>query len=164
MDDNQAANRQATPPDLGILLSAGIRGFVDLLHAELSVRGFEDVRPAYGVVFRALRDGPQTLTSLAARLGVTKQAASKVVNEMDAKRLLRRRSDRRDGRTKQLELTARGRKAMETAIVIGNEIEQRLEHLTSRADLERTKTVLAAFVELAGGAEALADRRSRASW
>ena len=109
-------------PDLGILLTLAVRGFVDSLHAELRVRGFADLRPPYGVVFRALRDKPLTLTELAARLGVTKQSAAKVVNEMEAKKFLRRKGSPTDGRAKTLELTARGREAMATAIAIGGEL------------------------------------------
>ena len=89
-------------PDLGILLTASLRGFVDLLHAQLGAQGYGDVRPAFGVVFRALRDGPLTLTALAGRLGVTKQAAAKVVDEMERKGLLVRRADPADARAKGL--------------------------------------------------------------
>ena len=150
--------------DLGILLTTAMRGFVDLLHAELVKRGYGEVRPAFGVVFRALRDGPLTLTELAARLGVTKQAAAKVVDEMDAKGLLRRRADPSDARAKLLELTARGRGAMRTAIAIGADLEARLREHTSDAAVVGTKATLAAFVDQAGGTRELADRRSRALW
>src|SRR3954469_24434435 len=114
-------------PDLGILLTLAMRGFVDALHAELGVRGFADLRPPYGVVFRALRDKPLTLTELAGRLGVTKQSAAKVVNEMEAKDLLRRKGSPTDGRAKSLELTPRGQQAMATAIAVGAELRQRLQ-------------------------------------
>lgn len=151
-------------PDLGILLSASMRGFVDLLHTRLSAAGFDDVRPAYGVVFRSLRDGPLTLTALAARLGVSKQATLKVVDEMDQKRLLRRRLDKTDARAKLLELTPRGQRAMAMARAIGTELEAELTTQVGARNLALTKRVLATFVELAGGATELADLRSRALW
>ena len=152
------------PPDLGILLTLSLRGFVDLLHGELGQRGFADVRPPFGVVFRALRDGPLTLTDLAARLGVTKQAAAKVVTEMVGKGMLRRRPDVRDARAKLLEFTPRGRLAMRTAIEIGADVERRLREQVGDGAADELKQTLAAFVELAGGAAELAQRRSRLVW
>ena len=64
------------PPDLGILLTASLRGFVDLLHAQLGAQGYADVRPAFGVVFRALRDGPLTLIVSASILGFDGQIST----------------------------------------------------------------------------------------
>src|SRR4051794_18606925 len=118
--------------DLGILLTLALRAFVDQLHHELDAEGFADVRPAFGVVFRALRDEPLTLTDLAGRLGVTKQAASKVVEEMTQLRLVRRRTSPADARAKLLTLTPRGRRAMAAAMRIGADIDARLAQQTGR--------------------------------
>jgi DNA-binding MarR family transcriptional regulator len=150
--------------DLGILLVLALRGFIDDLHSELARRGFADVRPPFGVVFRALRDGPLTLTDLATRLGVTKQAAAKVVDEMAAKRLLRRRASPVDARAKLLELTSRGRSAMATAIEIGNHLDARLRSSVGTAAVDSMHATLEAFVELAGLKDDLARRRSPALW
>jgi len=159
-----ASGAGRVPSDLGILLTVSLRGFVDLLHGELGQQGFADVRPPFGVVFRSLRDGPLTLTDLAARLGVTKQAAAKVVTEMAGKRLLRRRPDARDSRAKLLELTPRGRRAMSTAIGIGADIERRLRERVGDGAVDSLAETLTAFAELAGGSAELAARRSRALW
>ena len=97
--------------DFGILLTLALRSFVEQLHAELAHVGYADVRPAFGVVFRGLRDDGRTLTELAAQLGVTKQAAAKVVTEMVAKGLVERRARIADGREKELVLSTRGRAA-----------------------------------------------------
>jgi DNA-binding MarR family transcriptional regulator len=151
-------------PDLGILLTNAMRGFVDLLHARLEEQGFADLRPPFGVVFRALRDGPLTLTVLAGRLGVTKQATSKVVDEMAGKGLLRRRPDASDARAKLLELTPRGRRAMQAAIGIGAEIEARLRERAGDVAVDRMRVALAELVDQAGGSLELGERRSRATW
>jgi DNA-binding MarR family transcriptional regulator len=150
--------------DLGILLTLALRGFVDQLHAELRVHGFEDVRPAFGVVFRALQGDPLTLTALSSRLGVTKQSAAKVVDEMEAKKLLRRRDSRTDGRAKLIELTARGRKAMKTAIEVGAQINQRLRDAVGPEAAATMHRSLASFVDQAGLGEDLARRSSPAVW
>ena len=160
----QVGRPPADDPDLGILLTLALRGFVDLLHEGLGGQGYADLRPAFGVVFRALRDDPLTLTQLAARLGVTKQAASKVVDEMAVKQLVRRLPAPDDARAKLLELTPRGRSAMAAAIALGGAIEQRLRGEAGDDRTDVAREVLATFVRLAGGAEELALRRSRAVW
>jgi DNA-binding MarR family transcriptional regulator len=153
-----------TAADLGILLTLSLRGFTTGLHSELAARGFADLRPAFGVVFRALRDEPLTLTDLASRLGVSKQATSKVVDEMVTKRLVRRRVAAQDARAKPLELTARGRRAMATAIAIGGEIDARLRDAVGARAVDSMHKVLEAFVELSGLKDDLDRRRSPALW
>ena len=154
----------ASPADLGILLTLGLRAFVDRLHAGLDETGFEDVRPSFGVVFRALRDGPLTLTGLAGRLGVTKQAAAKVVSEMVATSLVQRTASRTDGRAKELALTDRGRAAMSTAISLGSSIEASLREQVGAETVAALRRGLEGFIVQAGDAEDLARRRSRALW
>ena len=60
------------------------RLLVDALHERLAARGWTDVRPAYGFVLLALRDGPAPLRDLPAALGTSKQAVSKLVEGMVA--------------------------------------------------------------------------------
>jgi DNA-binding MarR family transcriptional regulator len=159
------ADMRATPGqdgDIGILLTLGLRAFTDLLHAELGERGFGDLRPAFGVVFRALRDEPLTLTELADRLRVTKQAAAKVVDEMVAKGLVRKRPDRGDGRAKLLELTARGRRATDTAREIGAHINARVVSDAGPRAAAGMWRALEALVLAGGLGDDLAHRRSPA--
>lgn len=148
--------------DLGILLTLALRAFTDQLHAELAQRGFGDLRPAFGVVFRALRDEPLTLTVLAGRLGVTKQAAAKVVDEMQAKQLLRKRDSSADGRAKLLELTPRGRRAMAAAIEIGAGIDQRVLAAAGPRAAQGMRRALERLIIDSGLGDDLARRRSPA--
>ena len=151
-----------TQADLGILLTLALRSFTDQLHAELGRRGFGELRPAFGVVFRALRDEPLTLTVLAGRLGVTKQAAAKVVDEMEVKKLLHKRGSREDGRAKLLQLTARGRRAMATAIEIGASIDERLVDAAGPRAAQGMRRALETLIVGAGLGDDLARRRSPA--
>jgi DNA-binding MarR family transcriptional regulator len=148
--------------DIGILLTLGLRAFIDELHAELGRRGFADLRPAFGVVFRALRDSPLTLTELADQLRVTKQAAAKVVNEMEGKGLLRKRAAADDGRAKLLELTTRGRKATTTAVEIGAQINARVEAGVGPRAAASMRRALECLIVDAGLGDDLARRRSPA--
>jgi DNA-binding MarR family transcriptional regulator len=149
-------------PDLGILLTLSLRAFTDQLHAALREQGFGDLRPAFGVVFRALRDEPLTLTQLAAQLRVTKQAAAKVVGEMEAKRLVLKRPSGADGRAKLLELTARGRQAMTVAITIGGQINERLIDAVGSRATRGLRLALEQLIADSGLGEDLARHRSPA--
>ncbi len=150
------------PADLGIMLTLALRCFVDGLHQGLGGQGFQDLRPPFGVIFRALRDGPLTLTALAARLGVTKQSAAKLVDEMVAKGLIERSDSDLDGRAKLLGLTDRGRLAMATAIGVGKDIERRLVDAVGPDEEQQFRRTMEAFIHLFGGGEDLIHRRSRA--
>jgi len=154
----------ARTADLGITLTLAMRGFVDLLHRGMDERGFGDVRPAYGVVFRALRDGGLTLTALAEQLGVTKQSAAKVVADMQVVGLVAKRPSDTDGRAVVLELTDRGRAAMVTAIAIGGQLQDALAAEVGEDAVDDLHRTLGAFIATAGGADDLTRRRSRAVW
>lgn len=71
-------------------------------------RGFEGVRPAHGFAFARLAPDGATVTDLAVHLGVTKQAASQLVDEMVRKGYAERRGHPEDARARLIVLTARG--------------------------------------------------------
>lgn len=71
-------------------------------------RGFEG-RPAYGFAFTRLAPDGATVTDLAAHLGVTKQAASQLVDELARKGYVERRPHPGDARARLVVLTERGR-------------------------------------------------------
>ncbi|MFE6285073.1 MarR family winged helix-turn-helix transcriptional regulator [Streptomyces sp. NPDC057877] len=70
-------------------------------------RGFEG-RPAYGFAFTRLAPDGATVTDLAVHLGVTKQAASQLVDELVRKGYVERRAHPEDARARLVVLTGRG--------------------------------------------------------
>ena len=72
-----------------------------------------DLRFADGVVFQHLVAGPRTIGALAERLGVSQQAASKAVADLERRGYVRREADPGDGRARLVALTARGDAAIE---------------------------------------------------
>ncbi|WP_314224249.1 MarR family winged helix-turn-helix transcriptional regulator [Streptomyces zaehneri] len=70
-------------------------------------RGFE-ARPAYGFAFTRLAPDGATVTELGAHLGVTKQAASQLVEELVRKGYAERRPHPEDARARLIVLTERG--------------------------------------------------------
>ncbi|MFE9444306.1 MarR family winged helix-turn-helix transcriptional regulator [Streptomyces sp. NPDC006602] len=71
-------------------------------------RGFDGIRPAHGFAFVRLTPDGATVTELAAHLGVTKQAASQLVDEIVRKGYAERRPHPGDARARLVVLTGRG--------------------------------------------------------
>ena len=89
------------------LLSAG-RALVDGISAGVRARGFGDVRPAHGFAFARLAPDGATITELAEHLGVTRQAAAQLVDELLARGYVRRSRHPDDARARLITLTDRG--------------------------------------------------------
>jgi DNA-binding MarR family transcriptional regulator len=118
--------QDATRTDFGLLLAQAFNAYIEHLHRGLADRGFSDLRPAFGLALRALHERPRTLTALAGELGVTKQAAAKVVGELEARSLIEREPSPDDRRATLLRLSPRGRALVAAAIRIGNAVERDL--------------------------------------
>ncbi|MGW1780875.1 MarR family winged helix-turn-helix transcriptional regulator [Streptomyces sp. NPDC002143] len=71
-------------------------------------RGFVEVRPAHGFAFARLAPGGATVGELGVHLGVTKQAASQLVDELVRKGYVERRPHPDDARARLIVLTERG--------------------------------------------------------
>lgn len=123
----------ASTIDFGILLGLAYQTFVDDLRATLHGKGFTDLGPSYGYVFRALGAEALHLRSLAGRLNMTDQGAAKIVDEMEARGYVERHADPDDRRIKRLRLARRGRSALAAARRFHRLYERRLaERLGSR--------------------------------
>jgi DNA-binding MarR family transcriptional regulator len=91
-----------------LLLRASSR-LVDGIQGRMVERGFADVRPGHGFAFTLIAGGGATAGQLAEHLGVTKQAAAQMVQEIESKGYVARSTDPADRRAKRVVLTARGR-------------------------------------------------------
>jgi DNA-binding MarR family transcriptional regulator len=85
----------------------------DELQRRLAADGLDDLRFADGFVFQHLVDGPRTIGSLAERLGVTQQAASKSVADLERRGYVTREPDPDDARARRVALTDRGHAAID---------------------------------------------------
>jgi DNA-binding MarR family transcriptional regulator len=110
-------------PPLARLFAMGFRLLIDGLHERLAERGWTDVRPAFGFVLLALRQGPASLRDLPEVLGTSKQAASKLVDAMVAAGYVERAVDPGDARAKRVQLSARGRELLAAVEEIYAELE-----------------------------------------
>jgi len=93
---------------LSALVLATGNALVDGIQAGVVERGFTDVRPAHGFAFARLAPAGATVSELATHLGVTRQAAAQLVDELVAKGYVERRRHPDDGRAQLITLTERG--------------------------------------------------------
>jgi DNA-binding MarR family transcriptional regulator len=93
---------------LPLRLFVGFRQLIDGVHAELAREGHPELRPLHGFVFQAIgRDGT-TAVELGRRLGVSKQAAGKTIDNLERLGYVERATDPTDARRKLVRLTDRG--------------------------------------------------------
>ena len=135
---------QAVP--LARLLAMGYRLMVDGLHERLQAAGWHDVRPAYGFVLLATRDEPSTTNDLAALMGISKQATSKLLDQMETAGYVRRTDSALDGRVKDIALAARGRRLLAEDERIYEQLEQEWAATVGRRAVGAMRTNLARVV------------------
>ncbi len=131
---------------LPLLLFAGFRTLIDELHAELAGHGHPDVRPAYGFALQAIGPDGATASELGRKLGVSKQAAGKTVDRLEALGYARRAEDPADARRKRIELTTRGADVLARSARTFDDLRDRLVAEVGVAkvrDLEATLRALA---------------------
>lgn len=85
------------------------------------------LRPSHTALFPHVDLEGTRLTELARRLGVTKQAASQLVDELEAMGVLERVPDPKDGRAKLVRFSRRGRAALLDGLSTLRAIEADLE-------------------------------------
>ena len=111
--------------ELPLLLFAGFRSIIDELHIELARRGHQDMRPAHGFAMQAIGFSGATATEVGRRLGISKQAAGKTVERLEALGYVQRAGDGVDRRRKLVRLTPRGTEALTLSASIFTDIRAR---------------------------------------
>ena len=123
------------------------RQIIDELHARLAARGYGDVSPNFGYVLLAVREQPMTVTAIASLLGVTKQAASKLIDGMAADGYVSRTANADDARAKAIAISARGKRFLTTVESIYDEIETEWAGIASKARMDALRAGLQSVVE-----------------
>jgi DNA-binding MarR family transcriptional regulator len=150
--------------DLAILVVGAARVVVDRLGEAVQRAGVDDMRPPFGYVIRALADRDRSLTELAGLLGVSKQAAIKVVDEMQARGFLSRHVDSSDRRVKVLRLTDKGVTVRRAALAASYAMEQELRHELGDSDVDALRQGLGELLARHGALDDARAGRSRALW
>jgi DNA-binding MarR family transcriptional regulator len=99
----------------------------DLVIVRLAERGHAAVRPAHAAVFQYLDDTGTTVSTLAARAQMTKQAMAELVGHLERHGYVVRVPDPADRRAKLVQPTATGREVVAIAQELVPEVEQRID-------------------------------------
>ena len=94
----------------------------------------------------AVAGRPRTGAEIAALMGMTKQAASKLLDEMEAADYVRRKPDRDDARAKLVTITPRGKRLLATVEAIYRELEAEWAATIGAGHVEQMRANLTAVV------------------
>ena len=151
-----------TEPDLAILFTAANRCLADRLSQAVASAGGEAMRPSFGFVLRAVAAEQPSVSRLAELLGVTKQGASRLADDMVTLGYLRRDEDPVDRRRTRLRLSPAGERIRARALAESHAIEDELRQRFGDTEVRHLRALLTDFIEHHGGADELAAQRSRA--
>jgi DNA-binding MarR family transcriptional regulator len=130
------------------ILRAG-QAAIEELHRRLAERGHPGVRPAHGYAFQAIGADGATATDLGERLGVTKQAAGQMVDELTRLGYVTREADPSDGRRRLVQLTPRGVDCLRAS---ADAFEEIVAEWRARGDeVDTAVAALAGLTDLYGG-------------
>ena len=131
------------PANLVVLLREAYVRLNDVVLVRLAQRGHDAVRPAHAAVFQYLDDTGTTVSLLAERARMTKQAMAELIRHLEAHGYVRRVPDPTDGRAKLVLPTDRGDEVVEIAQSLAPEAEELISAVLGpdrtavlRADLE----------------------------
>ncbi|WP_374103622.1 MarR family winged helix-turn-helix transcriptional regulator [Streptomyces sp. ISL-86] len=138
--------------ELTFLLGLGFQLMLGEFTRRLGEAGYADLRPLHGMAFQALKGPGATATELAERLGVTKQAAGQIVDDLEKRGYVRREPHPEGGRRKLVVLTGAATDHLAVAGRILHELEAELGRST---DLAILRTELIHVVRTLHGEEGL---------
>ncbi|MCT2589276.1 MarR family transcriptional regulator [Streptomyces sp. N2-109] len=147
--------------ELTFLLGLAFQLLLGEFNDRVAEAGYPDLRPVHGLAFQALGPAGATSSELAARLGVTKQAAGQIVDDLERRGYVRREAHPAGGRRKLVVLTeaAQAHLAVAGRLLHGLEAElaTRLgaggEAETGAAELGRLRTDLVRVIRALAGTE-----------
>ena len=117
------------------------------------------VRYAHGFLIQQLVEGPRPVGEIAENLGVTSQAVSKSVRELEALGYVDRSSDPADGRVRRVALTDKGRAMLEATRATRAALNVELAEALGPERAQAAAATLKAALEARGAMELVQTRR-----
>jgi DNA-binding MarR family transcriptional regulator len=140
------------PENTAVLLREAYLILNGLALTRLSERGHGAVRAAHGTVFQYLDDTGTTVSTLAERAQITKQAMAELVQHLERHGYVERTPDPADRRAKLVRPTERGREVIAIAQGIVPEFEAQLGDLLGERRTQQLRADLTRIAEhFAGG-------------
>lgn len=140
--------KHAFKNNLGRDLSFLSRDLSRGLMAKSAAKGHKGLKLNWDTVFLNLdfRDGSR-IVDLAQANGLTKQAMSQIVAEIEKQGYIVKQEDPEDGRAKKIALTARGKQLIQDSMCAYDELEAEYQALIGAEKLAQLKAIAAELVE-----------------
>jgi DNA-binding MarR family transcriptional regulator len=145
----------ADEADLALTVVLAGLAIADHVRDELIANGIAEVRFSQLFVFAHLERGPATIGDIARAMRFSHQAASMLVNQLEAAGLARRGKNPDDGRSRLVELTPEGRRALRVGKASRDALLTRLRAERSDKELAAASAVMTSLLRLAGGIDAV---------
>jgi DNA-binding MarR family transcriptional regulator len=137
---------RATDTDLGRLLTGASRALNAEVMARLAAAGHPMIRPSHVAVFAGLEPGGSQIVSLAQHAGLSRQALSALVREVESLGYVKSSPDPGDRRAVRVELTETGVNFCLSAIEIAGDLTREIEERWGTAALADTKDRLRSLI------------------
>lgn len=146
--DEQSFSEQKRRSFLQVLFKAARLANEYSLEQIRNATGEDWIRPSHTNLFPHIPFDGIRLTDLADRLGVTKQAAQVLVDDLVQGGFLERVPDPDDGRAKLIRWSERGRQGLAHGVGFLQELEEELGAEIGDADLARTHDTLLGLIDV----------------
>ena len=140
------------PVNLAVLMREAFVAINDVVIQRLAEQGHPEVRSAHGAVFQYLDDTGTTVSLLAERAQMTKQAMAELVRHLELHGYVSRAPDPSDRRAKLVVPTERGHDVISIAQELVPELEDRVSRVIGanrvqalREDLEAIRSATRSF-------------------
>ena len=141
---------QPRPTNTVVLLRDAYLALNDLVITRLAERGHQVVRAAHGAVFQHLDDTGTTVSTLAARAQITKQAMAELVQHLERHGYVVRVPDPDDRRAKLVQPTDRGAAVIAIAQELVPEVERHIDDVLGAARARALRLDLQTLRDTAG--------------
>jgi DNA-binding MarR family transcriptional regulator len=138
------------PADVAPAIGAASRAMIAAMMARLGTRGFAGLTPAFAGLIPLLDATGARATALAQQAGVTKQAMSQLVRELENRGYVEQARDPIDTRAKIVRLTRRGVALREACLKVRGEIHALAADALGESRLARLRSDLMHLASMLG--------------
>lgn len=145
---HRSTSGSSPPTNTAVQLRDAFTAINAVVPRRLAARGHGAIREAHGVVFQFLDSDGTTVSGLADRAGMTKQAMAELVAYLEHHGYVRRTPDPDDRRAKLVLLTDKGQEVIAIAQGLVPELEDRLISALGRSRWQQLRHDLHTICEL----------------
>jgi len=132
---------------IGMIAQQLQRAFEAECFERLAAAGFTGLRMRHSVLLDALGPEGSRITTLAAQLGMTKQAMGEMIDDLESNGYLERSADPADRRARIIRFTTKGQEALAMSFQIIPAIEREYAELIGAARYAQAKRAMAELVD-----------------